>query len=69
MCNNITNQLPDTTSAKRRTYPVGLTRIEIPLESNNSQYKQDVFLDLDIQASDNGFTVIIYHATDDFNFN
>ena len=34
---------------------------DIPLESNNSNDKQDVFLDLDIHTADNGFTIKIYY--------
>ena len=41
---------------------------DIPLEGNNSELKRDVFLDLDIRASDKGFIIKIFNKTDDFNF-
>ena len=41
---------------------------DIPLEGNNSDGFRDVFLDLDIQVTNDRFCIKVYHKIDEFNF-
>ena len=55
--------IKDFTEIAKQIYPK-----DIPLEGNNTDYNRDVFLDLDIQVSNDRFITKVYHKIDDFNF-